>query len=83
MATRIRARYVDGALIPFPPLDPEEGCQRDIAVEHESRPQTIAEYLEWLKHLQDTVPADNWDELPADAAQRFRDYRHGIRSESA
>ncbi|MDE2988659.1 MAG: antitoxin family protein [Chloroflexota bacterium] len=83
MATRIRARYVDGALIPFPPLDLEEGCQLDITVEQESRPQTFAEYLEWLKHLQDTVPANKWDELPADGAQRFRDYRHSIRSESA
>lgn len=59
MATRIRARYVDGALIPFPPLDLEEGCQLDITVAQESRPQTFAEYLEWLKQLQDTVPAAN------------------------
>lgn len=83
MATHIRARYVDGALIPFPPLDLEEGCQLDITVEQESRPQTFAEYLEWLKHLQDTVPADNWQELPADGAQCFRDHRHRIRSESS
>lgn len=83
MATRIRARYVDGALIPFPPLDLEEGCQLDITVEQESRPQTFTEYLEWLKCLQESVPAEEWDELPADGAQRFRDYRHSIRSKSA
>ena len=83
MATHMRARYVDGALTPFPPLDLEEGCQLDITVEQESRPQTFAEYLEWLKLLQDAVPADNWDELPADGAQRFKDYRHSVRSESA
>jgi len=83
MATHIRARYVDGALIPFPPLDLEEGCQLDITVEQESRPHTFAEYLEWLGQLQDSVPTDNWDELPADGAQRFRDHRHSIRTESA
>lgn len=83
MATHIRARYVDGALIPFPPLDLEEGCQLDITVEQESRPQTFAEYMAWLKQLQDTVPADNWKELPVDGAQRFRDHRHRIRTESA
>lgn len=82
MATRIRARYVDGALIPFPPLDLEEGCQLDITVEQESRPQTFAEYLEWLKQLQDTVPVSKWDALPAEGAQRFRGYRPGIRSGS-
>ncbi|MXX46863.1 MAG: DUF104 domain-containing protein [Chloroflexi bacterium] len=83
MPARIQARYVDGALIPFPPLDLEEGCQVDITVEQKSRPQTFAEYLEWLKLLQDAVPADKWDELPADGAERSRDYRHSIRSESS
>ena len=82
MPTRIQARYVNGALIPFPPLDLEEGCQVDITVEQESNPQTFAEYLEWLKCLQDSIPADKWDDLPADGAQHFRDYRHRIRSES-
>ena len=56
MATTIRARYADGVLIPFFPLDLEVGCEFDITVEEQpvSRSRTDTEQAlltGWLKEV--------------------------------
>ena len=75
MTTRVRARYANGVLIPFFLLDLAEGCEFDITVNRATSPRTFAEYLDWVKRLHDSIPAERWDELPADGAKNFRDYR--------
>lgn len=50
-----------------------------LAQRDELEPTDMAAFLAWMQQLTDSVPAEAWEDLPADGAEHIKDYLYGNR----
>lgn len=79
MTTTVKATYANGVLTPSEPLDLEEGEQVTVSIEEappsgEAHGESLPEMFDRLGR---SVPADTWDNLPADLAKNKKHYLYG------
>ena len=83
MITNVKARFMNGALVPLEPLDLEEG--REVTVSVDETPREIGEQkegpllriLQKVQERQAELPADTWDGLPTDLVKNKKHYLYG------
>ena len=84
MTTRIRAKYVKGALVLLEPLELEEGREMMIGLENGPALDRPADpVLEMFERMRQLAPAETWDSLPADGANYLDHYLYGAPKDSA
>ena len=78
MIAKVKARYVNGALLPLEPLELEEGREVVISIE-DGQVLNSAEdsVLEMFERLHQSAPPGTWDGLPADGAKNIDHYLYG------
>jgi predicted DNA-binding antitoxin AbrB/MazE fold protein len=78
MITNIKARYVNGALLPLEPLELEEGLEVVISIEEGPTLNSAEDsVLEMFERLHQSAPPGTWDGLPADGAKNIDHYLYG------
>ena len=78
MIANIKARYVNGALLPLEPLDLEEGSEVVLSIEEEGAPNGAPDsFLEMFERLHQSAPPGTWDGLSADGAKNIDHYLYG------
>ena len=71
MALKVKAEYTKGTLQPLEDLDLEEGAIVTVSIEEE---ETI---LDLFDRLRQSVPEEEWDNLPTDGAMNLKHYLYG------
>ena len=86
MITNVKARFMNGALVPLEPLDLEEGREVTVSVEgartgaseETTGPKRgLAGIVERVLEMQKGIPSEAWDDLPTDLAKNKKHYLYG------
>jgi predicted DNA-binding antitoxin AbrB/MazE fold protein len=86
----IPATFEHGVFRPTEPVQLPEGCQVELSVvplttqptEHSTATPPLRESIEdQLRRIADTVPAEEWERLPADLSDRLDHYIYQSKSE--
>ena len=78
MIASVKARYAGGVLTPLEPLDLEEGEEVRLSIEDSQPSGAPGESLvEMFDRLRASVPADAWDDMPADLVRNKKHYLYG------
>ena len=86
MITNVKARFMNGALVPLEPLDLEEGREVTVSVEgartgaseETTGPKRgLAGIVERVLEMQKDIPPEAWDDLPTDLAKNKKHYLYG------
>ena len=85
MVASVKARYANGVLTPLEPLDLEEGEEVTLSIEGSAATpgRGLAAVVAKVKELQQDIPPDAWDVLPADGAKNYKHYLYGQPKEDA
>lgn len=86
----IPATFEHGVFRPTAPVQLPEGCEVELSVvprttlptDQSSETTTLGESIEdQLRRIADTVPAEEWERLPADLSDRLDHYIYQSKSE--
>jgi predicted DNA-binding antitoxin AbrB/MazE fold protein len=82
MIATVRARYLNGTLVPLEPLGLEEGREVVIKIEDGAGLGPAEDsVLEMFERLHQSAPPETWDSLPADGAKNIDHYLYGAPKE--
>lgn len=78
MTVRLKAEYINGTLKPLEPLNLEEGAVVTLSIEEqEAREKKLPSDLALIQRLQETIPEEAYDNMPADGSINYRHYLYG------
>ena len=78
MTLRLKAEYINGTLKPLEPLNLAEGAVVTISIEeHDEREKRVPSELALIQRLQESVPEEAFDNMPADGSLNYRHYLYG------
>ena len=78
MTLRLKAEYTNGTLKPLEPLTLDEGTVVTISIEQdEARQKGLPSDLALIQRLQESIPDEAYDNLPADGSINYRHYLYG------